>query len=83
MYICVCNGVTERQISAAVTEGASTMRDLRKCLGVASECGRCARSARECLRAAADTNRPALKAGWAESAARSFNGLLVLEPETY
>lgn len=83
MYICVCNGVTERQISAAVTEGASTLRDLRKYLGVASECGRCARSARECLRAAADSDRAAQKVGWAESASRSFNGLLVLEPETY
>lgn len=81
MYICVCNGVTERHIGLAVAEGATSIRDLRKCLGVASECGRCARSAKECLRNAIDRDQPAQKLGWAESAAQTFNGLLALEPE--
>ena len=42
MYVCVCKAVTDRQIREAVFDGARTLRDLRKQLGVASECGRCA-----------------------------------------
>lgn len=52
MYVCVCNAVTERHIGLAVSEGARTLRDLRKTLGVAGECGRCACCARDCLRSA-------------------------------
>ncbi|HRD32895.1 MAG TPA: (2Fe-2S)-binding protein [Rhodocyclaceae bacterium] len=81
MYICLCSGVTERQIGIAVAEGATKLRDLRECLGVAADCGRCAQSAKECLRSATAAQRPAQKVGWAESAARTFNGLLTLEPE--
>lgn len=50
MYVCVCNGVTERHVEQAVSNGAKTLRDLRMTLGVASECGRCACFARDCLR---------------------------------
>lgn len=64
MYVCVCNAVTERHIAEAVREGASTMRQLRERLGVASECGRCGSCARECLRSAvvsqAQTAKPAM-----------------------
>lgn len=52
MYVCVCNGVTERQIEAAVENGATQLRELRLLLGVASECGRCASCAHQCLQAA-------------------------------
>ncbi|AYH45430.1 MULTISPECIES: (2Fe-2S)-binding protein [Rhodocyclales] len=52
MYVCICNAVTERHIDEAVSEGVSTLRELRTRLGVAGECGRCASCARDCLRAA-------------------------------
>ena len=45
MYVCVCQAVTERQVREAVNQGISSMRGLREQLGVASECGRCARCA--------------------------------------
>ncbi len=50
MYVCVCQGVTERQIHQAARDGARTLKDLRHDLGVTSECGRCASCARDCLR---------------------------------
>lgn len=50
MYVCVCQAVTERQIHQAVHEGAKTLKDLSRELGVATECGRCAACARQCLR---------------------------------
>lgn len=52
MYVCVCKAVTERQIHQAARGGAQTLKDLRRDLGVTSECGRCASCAKQCLREA-------------------------------
>ncbi len=52
MYVCVCQAVTDRQIREAATGGARTLRDLRRELGIARECGNCATCARDCLREA-------------------------------
>ena len=52
MYVCVCNAVTERQVEAAVREGTTTLRQLRRDLGVTADCGCCARYAHNCLRSA-------------------------------
>lgn len=41
MYVCVCRAVTERQIEAAVKDGARHLRDLRTELGIIEDCGRC------------------------------------------
>jgi bacterioferritin-associated ferredoxin len=49
MYVCVCRAVTERQVEQAIQAGAQNLRDLRRELGVTSECGRCASCARQCL----------------------------------
>ncbi len=61
MYVCVCNAVTERDIAEAVRGGATTLRHLRRDLGVTAECGRCARCAHDCLRTAkVECARPAM-----------------------
>lgn len=52
MYVCVCMAVTERQINQAVNNGAKTLKDLKRELGVASQCGSCAGCAKQCLRKA-------------------------------
>lgn len=49
MYVCVCRAVTERQIEAAVKDGARHLRDLRTELGIIEDCGRCARCAKQCM----------------------------------
>ncbi|MBS1229597.1 MAG: BFD-like (2Fe-2S)-binding region [Proteobacteria bacterium] len=54
MYVCVCMAVTERQIHEAARAGATTLKDLRRELGVSSECGQCAAQARKCLAAATE-----------------------------
>ena len=56
MYFCVCKAVTERQIHQAVKDGARTLNDLRRVLGVASGCGQCAAYARQCLKEARQKN---------------------------
>ena len=59
MYVCVCQAVTERQIRAAAQDGALTLKDLRRDLGVTRDCGRCASCARQCLSAAqGDQGKP-------------------------
>jgi bacterioferritin-associated ferredoxin len=50
MYVCICKGITDTQIRAAVEDGASSMRDVRNTLGVASQCGKCGILTREIVR---------------------------------
>lgn len=52
MYVCICKVVTDRQIHEAAKAGAQSLQDLRRGLGVASDCGRCASCARQCLKEA-------------------------------
>ncbi len=64
MYVCVCNAVTDCQIREAYGEGACSMRELRRRLGVAGCCGRCAPCAldvlMQCRQEAERDNTPAL-----------------------
>ena len=49
MYICLCHGITEKQIRSCVEAGARTLCDLRGQLGVATQCGSCESQACELL----------------------------------
>jgi bacterioferritin-associated ferredoxin len=49
MYVCMCHGITDRQIREAVCDGVVSMRELRAELGVASSCGCCAQYAKQLL----------------------------------
>ncbi len=57
MYVCICNAVTDRQIRAAIADGARSMRDLRRELGVCGGCGKCGPSARDLLAQSAPVER--------------------------
>lgn len=50
MYVCLCKGITDRQIREAAERGCSRVRDLRNELGVGSQCAKCVRHARDVLR---------------------------------
>ena len=50
MYVCLCKGITDSQIRAAIEDGASSFKDVRNTLGVASQCGKCGILTREILR---------------------------------
>jgi bacterioferritin-associated ferredoxin len=49
MYICVCKAVSDKRIHAAVSEGACSLRDLSRELGVGTGCGKCVSAARHVL----------------------------------
>lgn len=51
MYVCICNQVSDHQIRREVRAGADSLREVRRRLGVASQCGRCAGCAREVITA--------------------------------
>jgi bacterioferritin-associated ferredoxin len=50
MYVCICHGITERQIHRAVEQGARTLSDVQMNLPVGGCCGRCEDCAREVIR---------------------------------
>ena len=50
MYVCVCHGITDRQIRRAVEQGAHTLGEVQMNLPVGACCGRCEDCAREVIR---------------------------------
>ncbi len=54
MYVCLCKGITDKQIKAAINDGANSLGRLRKALGVASQCGKCSSMTRELLNESLD-----------------------------
>jgi bacterioferritin-associated ferredoxin len=52
MYVCLCNGITDRQIAQAAQCGARSPEDLAQRLGVGLGCGRCVSCAEAVLREA-------------------------------
>lgn len=44
MYICICKGITDKQVEEAKTQ-AKSFKDLCKKLGLGSECGTCIKEA--------------------------------------
>jgi len=61
MYICICNGITEREIRSAVENGADSLAALQRDLGVATQCGRCAQHARQIVKEVSDVESLALQ----------------------
>lgn len=49
MYVCICLGVTDKQIIKTINEGAHTMKALTKELSVGSQCGKCCQCTKKIL----------------------------------
>jgi bacterioferritin-associated ferredoxin len=56
MIICVCKAVSDRHIRSAVKNGAASVRDLTRELGLGSCCGKCVPEARATLSAALESH---------------------------
>jgi bacterioferritin-associated ferredoxin len=52
LIICICRGKSDREISRAIDNGASSVRDLQRC-GIGDQCGSCHNSLRAMLATAA------------------------------
>lgn len=65
MYVCICHGVTERDIQKAATDGCHEVQALTMRTGAGSGCGSCLPLAQQVLTAAVADQRfplPMLKA---------------------
>lgn len=49
MYVCICNGLTDKDFVNAAQTGATSVPQAFKALGEAPQCGRCFQCAREVL----------------------------------
>ena len=49
MYVCLCKGITDGQIKDAVYGGATSLRQVRKELGVSTQCGKCGMMAKQII----------------------------------
>ncbi len=49
MYVCLCKAVTDKTIKQKVAEGVSTMRELKMCTSLGTQCGKCTCQAQQIL----------------------------------
>ena len=59
MYVCLCRGVTDRKIRAAIAAGAKDLATVGETTGAGVECGTCHPGVLELLREATEPGRPA------------------------
>jgi bacterioferritin-associated ferredoxin len=51
MYVCLCNGVTDRDVRSTAAAHDGTISDVYRALGVRPKCGKCAPMVCEIVRA--------------------------------
>jgi bacterioferritin-associated ferredoxin len=49
MYVCICNGITDRTIREAAADGVCSLTELQRRTGCAGACGSCAELAEQVL----------------------------------
>ena len=50
MYVCLCNGISDKKIRQAVRQVAPhSFQQLKKFIPVGNQCGKCVRAAREVM----------------------------------
>ena len=59
MYVCLCNGLTDAQIKAAITAGADRVHDVYAGCGCQAQCGGCTSTVLSILRTT-PTGQPAV-----------------------
>ncbi len=47
MLVCVCNGISDKQIDSEIANGSSNFKDIKSALGVGNCCGQCIPFAKE------------------------------------
>lgn len=68
MYICNCNGITQRQVKAARDAGATKWTDVHTHFGCRPQCGSCGIEMSACLR---DGEQPGPQAHFSAALAKA------------
>lgn len=63
MYVCICNALTDKEISAAAQEGARDVDDAFQMLGAEICCGQCYCLAEEVIEYASSAPSPKMAVG--------------------
>jgi len=50
MYVCLCNGFTDRDVKSAVADGAQGVANVYESLGAPPQCAKCSVHIREIIR---------------------------------
>ncbi|MBD1391351.1 (2Fe-2S)-binding protein [Neiella sp. HB171785] len=50
MYVCLCHGITDKDIREAVAGGATRMSEIKRTLKASTQCGSCAMQTAAVLR---------------------------------
>ena len=58
MIVCVCRGVSERRVESVVAAGATTVEQVTRVCGAASDCGACRRMVAALVEASAGAACP-------------------------
>ncbi len=62
MYVCLCNGITDRDFRAHAADENCTVSRVYRSLGTKPKCGKCVPYVRQLLRQAVEIPRPQLTA---------------------
>ncbi len=49
MYVCLCNGFTDRDVKGAIASGANAVPGVYECLGASPQCAKCSVHIREMI----------------------------------
>lgn len=62
MYVCLCNGLNDRQVRGVISSGAQTPGRVYASLGCKMQCGKCLPMVRDMVAEGADADQPMLMA---------------------
>ena len=49
MIVCVCEGVSDREVREAITEGSRTLQDIGRSCGAGTDCASCCLTLRQMI----------------------------------
>lgn len=52
MYVCLCQGITDKDIRNAINEGCCNYKEVRETLEIAKQCGKCGCLAKQLVKEA-------------------------------
>ena len=59
MYICLCKGVSDRDINQAMHEGACSVEQIMACTGAGTRCGSCIPTLEDMVESRSEEHHPA------------------------
>jgi bacterioferritin-associated ferredoxin len=60
MYVCICNGISDRTVRAAVAAGCRSVAQVYQAVGERPQCGKCVHQIRAMVRGGCADQAPAM-----------------------